>query len=200
MSANLLRMLWLAGRHAKHLYHLQTWSILHRVYCTLHPGFTGSCPKIDGPVTWRVHPCGEVVFGDGVRMNSSGGYNPMSAHRKCVIYVARGARCEIGPAVGLSGCTIVCTTSVVIGRGTLIGACATILDSDMHAFPLGTSGLPSAAPINVGESVFIGAYAVVLKGVTIGSHSIVASASVVTKDIPQRQLWGGNPARYIKAL
>ena len=56
------------------------------------------------------------------------------------------------------------------------------------------------APICIGEDVFIGANSTILKGVTIGDRSIVASGSVVTKSIPSDQLWGGNPAKKIRDL
>jgi acetyltransferase-like isoleucine patch superfamily enzyme len=48
--------------------------------------------------------------------------------------------------------------------------------------------------------VFIGARCIILKGVTIGEKSIVAAGSVVTKNIPEGEVWGGNPAKFIKKI
>ena len=42
--------------------------------------------------------------------------------------------------------------------------------------------------------------AVILKGCTIGENSIIGASSVVTKDVPDYEIWGGNPARFIKKL
>lgn len=52
--------------------------------------------------------------------------------------------------------------------------------------------------VKIGRYCFIGANAIICKPITIGDHSIIAAGSVVTCDIPPKQIWGGNPARYIK--
>ena len=56
------------------------------------------------------------------------------------------------------------------------------------------------APIVIGDNVWIGEYSAILKGVTIGEGSIVASHSVVTKDVPPYTIVAGNPARIVKHL
>ena len=50
------------------------------------------------------------------------------------------------------------------------------------------------------EGVFIGGHCTILKGVTIGMNSVVGSNSLVTKSIPNNEVWGGNPAKKIKNL
>lgn len=56
------------------------------------------------------------------------------------------------------------------------------------------------APIVIEDDVWIGEYAAVLKGVTIGRGSIVASHAVVTKDVPPYTIVAGNPARVVKEI
>lgn len=56
------------------------------------------------------------------------------------------------------------------------------------------------APIVIEDDVWIGEYAAVLKGVTIGKGSIVASHAVVTKDVPPYTIVAGNPARVVKEI
>lgn len=51
--------------------------------------------------------------------------------------------------------------------------------------------------INVKDNCFIGSNATILPGVTIGPNSIVGAGSVVTKNIPAGEVWGGNPAKFI---
>ena len=50
------------------------------------------------------------------------------------------------------------------------------------------------------ESASIGAGSVLLSGITIGKNSMIGAGSVVTKNIPDNQLWLGNPAKYIKEI
>ena len=58
----------------------------------------------------------------------------------------------------------------------------------------------STNPVNIGNDIWIGANAVILPGVTIGDHSVVAAGAVVTKDVPPHTLVAGVPAKIIKEL
>lgn len=58
--------------------------------------------------------------------------------------------------------------------------------------------LDLAAPITVKSNCFIGAGALIMRGVTIGENCIVAANAVVTKDVPDGMIVGGNPAKVIK--
>lgn len=51
--------------------------------------------------------------------------------------------------------------------------------------------------IKIGNDSFVGARSTILPGVEIGDFCIVAAGSVVTKDIPAGEVWGGVPAHYI---
>ncbi len=57
-----------------------------------------------------------------------------------------------------------------------------------------------SAPIVIEDNVWIGEYAAILKGVTIGTGAIVASHAVVTKDVPPYTIVAGNPARVVKEI
>ena len=54
--------------------------------------------------------------------------------------------------------------------------------------------------VTIGDDVWIGANAVILPGVTIGRHVVVAAGAVVTKDVPDNCIVGGVPAKVIKEL
>lgn len=58
----------------------------------------------------------------------------------------------------------------------------------------------STKPVVIGDDVWIGANAVILPGVTIGCHCVIAAGAVVTKDVPDYTLAGGVPAKIIKDL
>lgn len=58
----------------------------------------------------------------------------------------------------------------------------------------------STKPVTINDDVWIGANAVILPGVTIGRHCVIAAGAVVTKDVPDNTLVGGVPAKVIKSL
>ena len=58
----------------------------------------------------------------------------------------------------------------------------------------------STNPVTIEDDVWIGANAVILPGVTIGNHCVVAAGAVVTKDVPDNCVVAGVPARIIKSL
>ena len=58
----------------------------------------------------------------------------------------------------------------------------------------------STKPVFIGDDVWIGANAVILPGVTIGKHAVVAAGAVVTTDVPENTVVGGVPAKVIKKL
>lgn len=55
-------------------------------------------------------------------------------------------------------------------------------------------------PIKIGNNVHIGINSIIMPGVTIGDNSIIGCGAVVTKDIPEGEIWGGVPAKKIKKL
>jgi acetyltransferase-like isoleucine patch superfamily enzyme len=94
---------------------------------------------------------------------------------------------------------------VTIGAHVSIGANARIYDHDFH--PLdpelrrrnATSNV-STRPVVIGDDVFIGAHAIILKGVVIGARAVIGAGAVVSKDVPPGEVWAGNPARKVGAL
>ncbi|WP_421385217.1 sugar O-acetyltransferase [Bacillus salacetis] len=62
------------------------------------------------------------------------------------------------------------------------------------------SGREYAKPITFGDNVWIGGSSIINPGVTVGDNVVIASGAVVTKDIPDNVVVGGNPARIIKQL
>ncbi len=60
--------------------------------------------------------------------------------------------------------------------------------------------LGAAGNVKIGNNVFCGKGVTILRGVTIGDNCIIGSESLVTKNIPSNQVWGGNPAHFICTL
>lgn len=93
-----------------------------------------------------------------------------------------GARLSIGTGTYLNRNTeVVAWQEVTIGRDCMIGWDVLIMDTDQHALP--GRGLKNR-PVRIGDRVWIGARATILKGVTIGDGAVVGACSVVTADVP----------------
>ena len=88
---------------------------------------------------------------------------------------------------------------VALGEDCLVAAGCRFIDHD-HGTETGTRMSlqeGSEAEISIGDDVWLGANVVVLKGVRIGTGAIVAAGAVVTRSIPDREIWGGVPARKL---
>lgn len=97
------------------------------------------------------------------------------------------------------GASISAHAGVTIGREVLIGNYAMIMDNDYHD-PLDHNRLGASKPIVIEDRAWIGARAIVLKGVRIGEGAVVAAGAVVTKDVPPRTMVAGVPAAVVRAL
>lgn len=62
------------------------------------------------------------------------------------------------------------------------------------------SGLEFGKPVSIGNNVWIGGRAIINPGIQVGNNVVVASGAVVTKDVPDNVVVGGNPARVIKQI
>ena len=108
---------------------------------------------------------------------------------------------ELGDNSGLGiNCRI--SGKVVFGKNVMMGPNVSIYTTN-HAFdrtdiPMCQQGNSKELPVTVGDDVWIGANAIILPGVTIGSGAIIAAGAVVTKDVPAFAIVGGNPAKIIK--
>lgn len=123
------------------------------------------------------------------------------------IVVAKGAQLLIGDFCGISNTSIHCHQEITIGHHVNIGGGCKIFDTNFHSMDWRDRDdrkkdieNQRTAPVHIGDYVFIGTRSIICKGVTIGDHSIIAAGSVVVTDIPADEVWGGNPARFIKKL
>ena len=141
-----------------------------------------------------------IELGDKVCLNSSLRSNPIGCSRPVSLRTLRpGAEIILGKGVGLSSTAICAAVRVEIGEGTFVGADTYIFDNDFHApigeWNWGDSTPDNPRPVIIGRGVFIGARAIILKGVTIGDRAVVGAGAVVSKDVPAGHVAVGNPAR-----
>ncbi|OBH18728.1 maltose acetyltransferase [Mycolicibacter sinensis] len=112
-------------------------------------------------------------------------------------YISIGAECFINyDAIMLDCAPITIADKVSIGpRVQLLTALHPIDDIDARR-----DGWESAAPITIGDNVWLAAGVIVCPGVSIGADSVVGAGSVVTRDIPAGVVAVGNPCRVIRRI
>lgn len=103
-----------------------------------------------------------------------------------------GAKLTIGNEGWLNGCFISAKQEVTTGWRTWIGPGTHVYDSDQHDYDDTTP--EQTAPVHMGDHIWVAARVMVLKGVTIGSHSVIGAHSLVTRDVPEHSVAYGIPA------
>lgn len=147
---------------------------------------------------------GGITIGHGVNINSCGMANPVNGGGKTYLIAEKNGKIIIGDRTGMSNCILFSSRLIEIGSEVTIGAGCKIYDTDFHSTKpeyrlQGNCKIP-VAPVKIGDRVFIGGNVIILKGVTIGEDAVVGAGSVVTHNIPPREVWAGNPARKIKDI
>jgi maltose O-acetyltransferase len=85
---------------------------------------------------------------------------------------------------------------IEIGDGCQIGTSVQILTADHPRDPaLRRQRLELGKPVGIGQNVWIGSGAIILRGVSVGDDAIIGAGSVVTRDVPPGMTVVGNPAR-----
>lgn len=146
---------------------------------------------------------GQVRLGNNITFNA---YTDHSWYSNCKLLVMKDAQLTIDDNSGMNGVMVYCSKAVTIGKNVKIGGGTRITDSNHHSLDYKIRRTSEdvnnakSAPVTIGDDVFIGANCYIGKGVTIGERSIVAAGSVVVKSIPQDEIWGGNPAKFIKKI
>jgi len=141
--------------------------------------------------------------------------NHVSVYAGCSFAIGEGGKCTVGDFTLLNGAIVMAEERIDIGSHCLVSWNVGIADSDFHPLepaqrlidaqalaPFFKDRPPrpklKTAPVKIGDNVWIGMGAVILKGVTIGDNSVVAAGAIVTKSIPPNTIVAGNPAEVVK--
>jgi maltose O-acetyltransferase len=141
--------------------------------------------RLAGALHFSLGPGAEVVIGDGTWLRTEVGPVHLIAFE--------GARMTLGTQGFFNGCHLSCKRELRTGHRAWIGPGSRVFDSDQHDFD---SERPEISqPVVIGDCVWIASDVTVLRGVTIGEHSVIGTRSLVTRDIPPHTLAFGQPAQ-----
>lgn len=130
--------------------------------------------RINGSVPWPVHPTSRVTKPENI---------------------ARGTRT---PGLSL-GCHIDGRNGIVFGSNVWIGPHVSIISMNHNVNDF--TDYISETPIYIGKNSWLGANCIILPGVKLGEHTVVAAGAVVTKSFPESdQILAGIPAKIVKKL
>jgi acetyltransferase-like isoleucine patch superfamily enzyme len=150
---------------------------------------------------------GKFEIGNNLFIQSGNKYNQIGRQQRCFFVVKENGKLKIGNNVGMSSTAIICDKHIQIGDFVKIGGNVVIYDTDFHSLDsnlrhekMNDYSNTNRQDVIIENNVFIGAHSTILKGVCIGENSIIGACSVVTKSIPRNEIWGGNPAKFIRAI
>jgi acetyltransferase-like isoleucine patch superfamily enzyme len=197
-----LKPFWRA-MYSLHVFIRESWIWFRRFFWN-EPLFRSYCESVGVRFEMEELPyiqgCGRIVIGDCVCLSGKSDFSFNNRHSDAPLL-------SIGDGTFVGHqCSLIVGKSIHIGRHCLLAAGVSISDYDGHPLDAEarrrgeTSPASEIRPVIIGDDVWIGGGAAVLKGVTIGDRAIVGACSVVTKDVPPDTVVAGNPARVVKNL
>jgi acetyltransferase-like isoleucine patch superfamily enzyme len=167
----------------------------------------------------RLH--GRIVFlGDGARVTIGAGcvdtglrieagagaavsIGPGGHLGALFVHAGAGASVSLGAGAGVNGLVRLLAhepARIAIGADCLLAAEAEIAASDMHPIFDAATGarINPAADVTLGDRVWVGQRAMLLKGVRVGDDSVIGAGAVVTRPVPPGCVAAGNPARVVR--
>lgn len=180
-------------------------SILNRFRIKKYKVIIQGAMNLNGIVYFYCQKPGSIFIGSNFNVNSGRKYNPIGGDKSTLIITSGDGCIIIGNNVGISNSTIFAHDSITIEDNVRIGGSCKIYDSDFHAINFDQRmEKPDTHiahdPVVIKMGAFIGAHCIILKGVTVGEKSVIGSGSVVTKNVPDGEIWAGNPAKFVRKV
>ncbi len=187
-----------------HVFVRETWIWVRRFFWN-DPLFRSQCESVGAGLWMEELPyivgSGRIVIGANVRLSGKSSFGFGAPTERGLPKLTIGNGTFIG-----HDCRFSIGRSVQIGCHCLLAGDVQIFDMDGHPIDADRrragepTPLEAIAPVTIGDDVWIGNGALILKGVTIGDRAIIAARSVVTKAVPPDVIVAGNPARVVKSV
>jgi acetyltransferase-like isoleucine patch superfamily enzyme len=162
--------------------------------------------RTSGQCFFKMRCAGSIRIGNNVTFIADTRSNRVGLTNPVVLETQGDGEIEIGDFSGGSSVVISSRSKVTVGKHVLLGGNVRIYDSDFHALdpmmrrnPVKDRCHIKSRPVIIGDDVFIGTNATILKGVNIGDRAIIGAGSVVSCDVPDDEIWAGNPARCVRS-
>lgn len=148
-----------------------------------------------------------VYIGEATRIPGNGTLDfhaNSSVQRMGVINARAGAEIRIGSRSRIGAFSVISAAkSVEIGQDVLIADRVFISDHNHEIgdpfVPVIHQGISASRPVVIGDGCWLGINVSIMPGVTLGSHCIVGTGSVVTQSFPSHSVIGGVPAKLLKS-
>jgi carbonic anhydrase/acetyltransferase-like protein (isoleucine patch superfamily) len=196
----------LAGAALVHgVFSVRFWTLVARLRLRAHGATVGRRLQVRGPLNLHCHRRGSIRVGDDCRIQSGFSGNAVGGALRMGIWVGPNGQLVLGDRVGLSNSTLVCMDAVTLEDDVFLGGDCKVYDTDFHSLDpaeRGRVGNPGVrtAPVTIRRKAFVGGHSILLKGTTIGEGAVVGAGSVVRGDVPDGQVWAGNPAAFRRDL
>lgn len=167
----------------------------------------GNCFETSGHCSFKARKAGAIRLGNHVKLLAGWRCNRVGLSGPVLLQTFGDGIIEIGDFSGGSAIVLSARSKIQIGKHVNLGGNVRIYDHDFHALEpqfrrLGQKEQEPhirTTPVEIGDDVFVGANAIILKGVKLGDRCIVAAGAVVFKgEYPADSMLVGNPAQIVK--
>lgn len=171
---------------------------MRKFWSIIYYGFARHLPKSTAPIFGKMaralrRSCAKHLFANcGKETNLEQG-----------AYIGNGKKFSVGNRVGI-GKNFICHCRIVTIEDDLMMGEDVLFQGGGHnhedlSISMMDQGVKPSTPLHIASDVWIGSRAIILSGCKrIGAHSIIGAGAVVTKDVPDYAIVGGNPAKVIR--
>ena len=200
--------IWILAKKIRNKFIYHWYTPINKLCFTLNSVKYGKKLKVRGYVNvFKHYESASLIIGDNVSINSGSWANPIGNGTKTNFQLFRNGSIQIGNHCGISNVSFTSAVGIKIADNVMLGEGCKIYDTDFHPISYSERMIPgnpeeyiNSKEVVIDEGVFVGAGTLILKGVHIGRHSVIGAGSVITKSVPENEIWAGNPAKFIAEI